>query len=787
MNQPTFPIRGLLWKEMRLVVPLILLLLGVTVLLLVLWSLLSTSSRFMALAGQYIPLWLPILYAAGVGAILIGQERENRTLMWFTSLPISSRQIFWTKLLVALVGLGVMWLCCLPFVWMNWDGAQSTATDGVIVDPVFWFLESVFLTLCSIYTAWRFKNTYASLVAIIPFCLLPLVVAGSIDQPWQLYAILVVLSIVAGWRAYRAGMTQLAPAEPEPVDDFGDKLWLDAWRPSPPVASTSPSTLTSFRYPLSSLFWQSIHHNLLALIGLVVLLLVSLGYLGLSIVGLYGMGTDGNRIFGLIGLALFSCWLGGFAFTGDGTAKRMRFLADRGIAPLTAWLGRHMIGASLLSVALLIYAVMTVWIIQMHYVHVSMLPSIAMVALAMWTLYGVSQWTSQLIRMLPAAVVIAPIFAGCSVYWLGFAASQLQAPLWCIVLCSCIPMLATLVAMRQYMDDTSPWRLWIMGFVSAAAFIVIPMLPAAYTVSTWPSMPSETRASVMPEAELAYTSSLQPQSMMQKGRDENAALGDYSFSPSQRLQLGNELGDMSQPLAVDMATLKLALEIATYQVQAFEAAPNDETRVSALGEWIESLTEIVKRLRLSPRWLDQQAADGVEIWLTQTLGKESLRSLRDQPYVMNAIELLGDSQGRSLARRRAVLASWYRTVDGRSNHWDFGGMNAEEWASDLPALMREYVTARNASAVVDRALQLIAAGDAGQPTLALRRELHALTTSATIAFEDGPYSDRLRVGGEPGSTVSLQQLSKYPANQWYAAWETDARNLATLESLRDVE
>ncbi len=800
MTPKNFATRGLLWKEIRLVAPLILMLLGVTVLLLVLWSMFSYSSRTLAMAGRYIPLLLPLLYAAGAGAILVGQERENRTLLWFTSLPISSERVFWTKTLVALLGLAVMWVCCMPFASMTLGRDQTSPSNVIFDDRLFWFLESVFLTFGSIYTAWRFRNTYASLIAVLPLALMPTllvtvwnslghsvaITGPESSAPWPLNLALMVLTILVAWLAYRAGMKELSPAEPEAIGEFDDNSWKDAWRPSAIDPMASPSTPMTFRYPLSSLVWQSIHHNSLALAGLVALLIGSLGYVALSLLDALNFGSERDFTLGLMGMGFFSCWLGGFAFTGDGTAKRLRFLADRGVSPLTAWLGRHLIGVSLLSVAVIAYAVMTIWIARAHYISVTLLPSIAMMALALWTLYGVSQWTSQFIRILPAAVVIAPIFAGCAAYWLGFAANQLQTPLWCILFCSCIPMAASLMAMRQYMDDTSQLRLWIMASVAAVVFIIIPMLPAAWTISNWPSMPNSTRASIMPEARLAYTSSVQPQSMMQKGRDEGPSLAVFSFSPEQRLQLGSDGGNADSPLAVDAAILQRALGIATYAAESLESDPDNAAKVTALGEWIETLTAITRRLRHSPRWLDQEAADVVEIWLTDRLGREPLLSRRDEPIVAKALEMIGDAKRRSSSRRSAVLATWYRAVDGRSSYWDFGGMPAEAWTPDLSPLLAGKLVERNSAAVVDRALQLIAASDAGQPTLELRRELHSLTHSATAAFEDGPYSDRMRVGGERGYALSLQQALSSPANQWYAAWESDAQKLNSSESSQDV-
>ncbi len=791
MNQTTFRPHGLIWKETRLVVPLILMLVGAAVLLVTLWSLFQRSALVMEYATQIIPVMLPILYAAGAGAILIGQERENRTLWWFVSLPISPQRVFWTKTTVALVGLVLMIGMGAAFAWVS--GRMQESELGTLT-----ILLCVYITLSGIYTSWRIKNTFASLIAVLPLAIMPVVVPSALTElsRWvsrspRLQTNAFAFSIGVGivivlWLAYRAAMRTLLPADSRPEFRHNSDAWREPWQSTIPVTPSfvPPAQVTrssAFRSSLNSLVWQSVHHNVLTLIGL-----IALAILGFSLL-LFGS----IRIAPLSMVAWVSGWLGVFAFTGDGSAKRLRFLADRGVSPTKVWLGRHAVNVSLVSLAVLVYGAISILLI-VNRSSVVLWPSIGMAALVLWTVYGVSQWTSQLIRILPAAVLLGPVIAAVVVYWLGFAATELDAPLWLILLCTCLPMLATWVSMRRFMDEVGQLRIWLVSLAPAIALFVLPMVPAARTVMTWPSMPASTRTALLAEANLAVRDVTHPQSMMLKespiraaqtqsgnalfsamsDKEALAILEESSFAPEARLQLGDGLHDSSVPLAVDLSILENSLAITSYHLLQFKSDPSNEDAIERLGAWVKTLTTMTQRFRASPRWLDQEAADVVEIWLTQNLSSDAMKSLAARDFVMEAREMLADREARSKSRRRAVLASW-REYDAKSTGY-LGGLHSYEWTPALSATMRKYVVDRNVDAIVDRAIRLIEAGDRGESTLELRRELHDLTTDPAIAFEDGPYADRLRASKKNGMTISSRQTLMFPANQWYAGWEDDA-------------
>jgi hypothetical protein len=92
--------------------------------------------------------------------------------------------------------------------------------------------------------------------------------------------------------------------------------------------------------------------------------------------------------------------------------------------------------------------------------------------------------------------------------------------------------------------------------------------------------------------------------------------------------------------------------------------------------------------------------------------------------------------------------------------------------------MRDRLT----DAIIYSMIRLIEEGSSGRPTEAIRRELHELVIGARMEFDDGPYSQRLRVDADsipPFMTYS--QFPSYSGSQWYAPWEDDASRLASSQ------
>ncbi|WP_222435437.1 ABC transporter permease [Allorhodopirellula solitaria] len=807
-------LRGLAWKETRQVVPLVIMLLGVAVLLFVLWSTMS-AAQTMANFGHYIPLVLPALFAAGVGAILVGQEKENRTMDWCSSLPISPSLIVLVKLAVAIIGLLVMWVCC-ALIGSLAGNSRLPGHEAGVANSLYWFTHSIFILCCGFYTAWRMKNTFASLIVLIPLAALPYL-ATSIyyslfmtgrhvslqESAWLLTLASAIGIIVMAWMGYRAGIRDLSPARPE-LEATGPGHWLAAWRP----AHSLPVPETPFRYPLSSLIWQSIHHNRMTLTLLILAMLsgaFAFGYMAVS--------SQSSDEFGMVMVCTFvagaiaTSWLGVFVFHGDGSASRLRFLADRGVSPTRAWIGRHLIGLSAIAVAMIAFLISSFLTLRNPADNrVDVVPSMAMVGAGLWVIYAVSQATSQWIRILAASAFIAPILSGVALYWLGAAAISSNAPFWLLAVCCLLPMLATWLMMRRFMDNSAKWPIWACGVVTTVLFLVLPILPFAIDVASFPGITPSARASLAANSKkLSSTGNAQPMmrasvpleylQQTQHKTDINLTelVASQRFLPEDYLEIGDiapdDTGvlrasnpDNRRPLRADRYILSRSIEFANYFRYLVTQNPEDSDAVESLGKWIDALTEIAVRLRRSDRWYDQHAADNVEIWLTQTLSRQDLMELRSRDFSQRAIAVLADQAGRSAARRRAVLLSWRREMDpppmehDRAKDLDmFGGFRENDWFLWYPQEKVHWIQDRLLDRLCVAALQLIDAAENGQDTLPMRRELHELMDDPSIPFANSWYGERL----QPRGVSYGNQFWNSPAVRWYRDWENQAKELAS--------
>ena len=88
----------LVWKESRQLLPLV-------VALMVVAAILFLSQLFFQdqpdWQHELIFLVFPGLFATGAGAVMVGQEREQGTMDWLSSLPITPRQLILTKFVIA--------------------------------------------------------------------------------------------------------------------------------------------------------------------------------------------------------------------------------------------------------------------------------------------------------------------------------------------------------------------------------------------------------------------------------------------------------------------------------------------------------------------------------------------------------------------------------------------------------------------------------------------------------------------------------------------------------------
>ncbi|MEO1526692.1 MAG: hypothetical protein AAFX06_14750 [Planctomycetota bacterium] len=258
------------WKEIRQLLPLAVLLLVVACLIIVLNAIVSSllGSRRFALPDEMLMLVFPGLFATGAGPLLVGQERASRTLDWLALLPISSKRLITTKLLVGLSGLGVMWIAAAVMITFfsgtrGWHFGGPNLYSGSLFSYPVWIAHSVFVLVAGFFVSWKIRSQFYSLVALVPIAFAPLVctsvlaaiqgrrfLADEVDS-WALVFTAIGLAIVFPWMI-RAAMRTLSPTAAPRSFTLLDQ---PRRRHSSSVMATAPR----FSTQLAPLIWQSLN------------------------------------------------------------------------------------------------------------------------------------------------------------------------------------------------------------------------------------------------------------------------------------------------------------------------------------------------------------------------------------------------------------------------------------------------------------------------------------------------------------------------------------------------
>ncbi|GAA5505129.1 hypothetical protein [Novipirellula caenicola] len=828
MNGSRQALRALIWKETRQVLPLVYMLAGVTLFLMILWGWIGTNLLATGSISTVL-LTMPAFFAAGVGAILIGQEKETETIQWVSSLPIRDGDVIRSKMIVAVVGLAAMWCAALLGI-LAIEPLQSGSATAMFPDPIwlslsFWIIHSLYLMFCGFYASWRSQNVFHGLLITLAMACIPYVlgqftalfyaelmstyvtdrVTMFLSGCWSVIGIAVVAAI-----ASPAARRVLGPAEPPVLEqdaatDGNDRRGTKALNQySPPTIQDRPSH--PFRYSVATLVWQSVNHNRRLLMGLAIMIVAGVGYIPLN-VSLHSH-VNGAEEFGLLTAVLAGLsvsWLGVLAFHGDGSSAAMRFLADRGISPIQAWWGRHLVGFAILATAAVVYILLqrliVVGMLSDHYsvdpnfaAPIPMLSAVALI-LVLVTAYGVSQWTSQVLRVLAGTAFLAPLLSTVCVYWLGSCWITMGTPVWLLGIIAMMPLLATCVQMPRHMEGPRT-----VGFLSTHTLAVIAVFGLPYVwcwheTRSFPSIPAS-RVAEMKQMSEERGTQVRPSFSMHRLQTPYEKLTENQVmemptakvvealeSVGERPEAWFELnGGKHTPLQAEHIFINEAVTTTQLmQVRWLDSLQREDESSERprenFVEWVDFVTSIAKRLRLNWRIREQCFADYIEIALTRMLLHPETRQLWNEPAIAEAIEMLGDSSSRSQARRGAVLTSWSRFHNDPElrAHQNLGGYVISWLLESKPALQSEWLTDPTADLISSELLHLITAGERGESTLAHRRKLARATLGSDRDFDISPYADSLQ------STLygdHIATLHSFPGCQWYALWESEAKELA---------
>ncbi|MCO6455684.1 MAG: hypothetical protein J5I93_10355, partial [Pirellulaceae bacterium] len=347
------------WKELRQLIPLAVLLTLLVILLLGLQALTAGSYPASVLQSTTVALCfgMPGLFACGVGAVLVGYEKDSRTLRWLANLPVPPRWIVRVKSLAALLCLAGLWaVSALILAVVSSSDVYPFTTDftGGWIAPAF----SVFLLFAGFALAWRIQSALTGLLLVIPIASLPLLLAGAINawvwpaerdpfSPAASYTQLACIGlgiVLAVWLTERFGGRALAAQTADTSSLIG---FFRSWRGlfgAPWIATAS------IRPRLSALVWQFACQSRAWLAGNLVTLIVAVVLLAPAVEANHPIGRS---MLGLLLLVLSSSWLGAMVFQSDMLQGRIRFLSDRGISPAATWMTRQAAPAGLLALACL--------------------------------------------------------------------------------------------------------------------------------------------------------------------------------------------------------------------------------------------------------------------------------------------------------------------------------------------------------------------------------------------------------------------------------------------------
>jgi hypothetical protein len=792
-------LRHLCWKEIRQVLPLVWmqLILGVCFqLLFLLGDNRSSMPRILLFAG------MPSLFALGVGALLVGQEKERRTLDWLRSLPLAAADLLRVKLAVGLVALLVVWglnLLLLAMFVAPRHGWRLPAQPDWSFDPgweFLWPLQSVFFLVAGFATAWTFRSSLVALLTLIPIALLPAAASlgihalyqrfGSGDviardpAPWLWAAVFVALSVlllVVGWRR---GLRALV------AEAFPDKR--RSWRRSPfnPWSET-PVWQYPPHAPAAMLVWQFVRQNWTVLLGLTTMLLVAL----LLLIG--ASTAPGRFALAAFLLLLATSWLGVLAFHGDSLQERIRFLAERGVSPAQTWLTRHAVPLSLLAIALLAFVFLlpsSALVDRVLAFRASPSFLLAVACLVLFT-YGISQAVGQVVRSATIAAIAAPAAAWLLAVYGVFLLTGLGLPLWSLAVLGLLPWLATYLLMRRWMDSRLGLGFWGTHGGLLAIGILAPLIPLGLTLAWQPTMPGSVRRPLQDEAQRYGASLTDPRELVLRFRDSEPGQApspqDDKPPPQSRLEEGQMVCDaLATDLALDAGPIRFVPRVTSYLLgearlarMALQQHGDSPSRRERYCRAVALLETFVQRLRLSWRVFEQDGADLIEIWLVAELARPEARTWLTPEVYPRVIRTLSDGTARQAARRRAVVLSWAACREQLCRDTPDDRLGGYSWQGrSVLYLVNRFTRRRALDYLTWQMLRWLEDGE-HQDSVARRQELAKYWGKAELHYGLGTGGKFLRADVPAEFVFPVEGFSPLaPGGQWHAGWERQARELA---------
>jgi|GEM_PF-6339171 len=506
MLKPNSPLLSLMWKEMRQVAPLAILLAGTSAVVTgLLWLMYGETDDSLKIAtSTAMSVLLPNLFALGAPILMIGHEEETGTLAWTRSLPIGWKTIFFSKWIVALLGLGIAWGISIACYQLVSSGAGPLNRDFTLTEHLDSFLTfSLTLLATGFSLAWWIRKPVLSLLLLLPTITTISIGCSLVVAQWYRHRAttdhdstplmlatafgLFLLSGVLAHRVWTKPWGGKLPRSGKP--NLPD---MRPYRPTSRVPLLSPG-------PRTALLWQHARQSLpITGPAFAVGLLAALSPTLIRV--LFRADGEGLQIAGTY-LAVMT--LGAATFLTDSIGSRHRFLSDRGLSTWRVWWTRQALPLALsLIIVTIAYGVA---LLSSRSTQSTTL--VAMLA----TAFVSGQLTAMLARRPSVGLLAAPLMTalcGFSVVPLA-ALYGAQLPMPTLLAGGMVVLwLTTLRVCRFWMEDrrSRGFYLRTVGWIAAAALLAIGSQFAQRWFTTPAAMPQWqqrvlAKASALPPAE----------------------------------------------------------------------------------------------------------------------------------------------------------------------------------------------------------------------------------------------------------------------------------------------
>ena len=759
--------RRLLWKEFQQLTPLlgVLLVMGLTLHLLLLfipgWA--GLPERFAVVVYG-----LPSLFAVGAGALLIGQEKELGTLCWLQSLPIDPRDIVRVKLYAALLGLAVAWSGSLLLGLLVAAIDPSTTWHQLSVGQQRWMLPAhalflLFMVFTGIAVSWHMRSATFSLLTLVPVSLLPFLAANLIawmaevtdtwlppnGENWLSGGCLLLATLVALRVGWKTGQRALSPRSADA------QWWIRDTRLARPTHSAMRKSPAA---PAVALVWQFARQHRKLLIGMTCILIVSGFTLGCA--ELVPRGFVATAIFATV---LSWSWLGLLVFQGDTAEDRCLFLATRGVSPWQVWSTRQLIPCSIVTGSLVLFYFGLRQADLPINTNVSTLGTLAVLVF-----FLASQWFGQCVRSAIVGAILAPLVGFGAVAYLASASSELPAPTWMILIAGSIPLLATRLMTRRWMDNQRSWRYWFLHSGLLMLFLLTPTIPFLLFVANYPRAPKPLMIQL---EEIAYDNADSERKALVLTRNRSQSKDrQLVASRSERLAAIRERLRSNQNAVPDLWSLKFV--IADLEVRRLEHSVDASAETtSEYRDSLRLLLTLRDRLRNSHRLLDQDRADAVDVWLLAVAQTDDAVNHLGPQLRGKLIRKVADRDHRYRMRQRAIALSWRSAEDN-----NLGGYVLTTNPLAASTVQSRFTQLRNNDLLCALLLKKLTATPADRTHLNQRiRELMEAVPGSIPARKiiSAPSADP--------STLLLDELlhQSVPGRRWHGDWEQAADDLAS--------